>query len=232
MYRRISAFVALRRTVALLAALGAGIAVFMVSPAAASAAATGAPPPAPATAQSVSVTAPASSAGIDTLSTLPTILCTLYVDYPSVSGNASNSYITATSEVQCIYTFNGQPVAVDIINIFGSLKRDGSLMASDSKGAVGQSYLRLPLRSSPCQAGHWDNVAGALIYWPAGYTDRDTGQPYTEIPTFVVSSNIVSCPGAPPVCAITCPGIVGGDPVAGAEPAVRTEDSLPEAART
>jgi hypothetical protein len=212
---RMSALVTRRPVAALVAALGAGAAVLMASPAVpASAAGLAASPAAPAAAKTVTITShPATSGAISPFSNPLDITCTFRIDPPSISAGA----ISAGAAATCTYDRDGTPANVDFLDMNDYLLLNGGTFEDQREATQSNYYFDHTFVFASCQHGTWSNAVSLDVTFPAGY------HPQTASAGDTASATIARCPGDPPVCAITCPGSAGG-----ADPAVRAREPEPQ----
>lgn len=210
-----SALVTRRPVAALAAALGAGAAMLVASPAVpASAADLAASPAASAAAQTVSITShPTTSGAISPFSNPLDITCTFRIDPPAISAGA----ISAGAAVTCTYDRDGTPANVDFLDLNDYLLLNGGTFEDQNEATQPNYYFDHSFVFASCQHGTWSNTVSLGVTFPAGYN------PQVASATGIASASIARCPGDPPSCAITCPGSAGGT-----EPAVRAREPEPQ----
>jgi hypothetical protein len=210
---RMSALVTRRPVAALAAALGAGAAMLLASPAVPASAAGLSASPAAAAAQTVSVTAhPTTSGAISPFSNPLDITCTFTIDPPSIG----QGVLSAGAHVTCTYDRDGTPANVQFIDLDDYLLFNGTFKDHRESTPSDNSFANTFVFAA-CQHGTWSNTVSLGVTFPAGYS------PQVASATDTANATIARCPGDPPICAITCPGSAGGT-----EPAVRAREPEPQ----
>ncbi len=205
---RMPALVTRRRAAALAAALGAGAAMLMASPAGPASAALAAPLPVPA-ARTVSVTAhPTTGGAIRPFSNPLDITCTFTIGTPF----AGSGVVSAGAAATCTYDRDGTPANVQFLDLddhllFNTAFKDHQESSPSDKSSASTFVF------AACQHGTWDNTASLGVTFPAGYVPQTMSAAYTTTAT------IAHCPGDPPTCLVSCPGSGGGP-----DPAVRARE--------
>ena len=143
---------------------------------------------------------------------LPPLSCTLIPYGPMVQTLSTGNTILSTSSVVCDF-------AVKDILLLETLYLNSTEAARDDKFNQGMAVLVATADSHLCIGGQFTSRSQATVDWPAGYTDKDTGLPWsyreTTYTTGIACSNSGSggsggSGGPPGGCLVACPGIDGG----------------------
>jgi hypothetical protein len=185
---------------ALAAAVGAGAAMLVASPAALASTA-GLAASGPTAAQTVSITAhPTTSGPISPFSNPLDITCTFGVDQPSVRSGV----VISSAAARCTYDRDGSTANVPSL-VLHEVLDDNAVLEDSAVDPEPNYYLAHTfVASSGCQHGLWNNYALLDVTFPAGYN------PPSEEAAISASSTVAYCPGDPPLCLVTCPSAVGG----------------------
>lgn len=137
---------------------------------------------------------------------LPPLSCVLYPSGPNVQTPSSSKTVLSTGVVFCDFAVK------DILQL-ETLYLNTSEAARDDKFNQGMSWSAATADSHLCIGGQWTSRSQVTVDWPDGYTDKNTGLPWSYVES--VNTVAIACSnggsGDPPGgCAVACPGIDGG----------------------
>jgi hypothetical protein len=184
-----------RRLMALVAAIGVAMTMFVTAPLAPAHAASvvHATPATPAGTHTMDLyaKAPAATNGKNSpLSDPEVIRCHIEALAPEPGGGRANSLVTALATVDCTSLFDGSPVPVPFITLTNKLIHDGRTMNSKTEVVLNQPSHAVLTVSAPCADGDWTSVAEATINFSADYDPPSGSGSNTISKTF----NFGDCP--------------------------------------